>query len=45
MKVKNPLRVVHFYDPDRHVIEVGENMNAVCQRFLDSGMSPEKDIR
>lgn len=35
-------RVVRFYDPDRHVIEVGENMDAVCQRFLDSGMPPEQ---
>ncbi len=30
-------RVVRFYDPDRHIIEVGENMKAVCRRFLDSG--------
>ncbi|HIS45670.1 MAG TPA: VOC family protein [Candidatus Scatomorpha merdigallinarum] len=35
-------RVVRFYDPDRHVIEVGENMKAVCKRFLDSGMTPEQ---
>lgn len=35
-------RVVRFYDPDRHIIEVGENMNAVCKRFLDSGMTPEQ---
>ncbi len=34
-------RVVRFYDPDRHIIEVGENMKTVCRRFLDSGMSPE----
>ena len=33
-------RVVRFYDPDRHIIEVGENMQTVCKRFLDSGMSP-----
>ncbi len=35
-------RVVRFYDPDRHIIEVGENMKAVCKRFLDSGMTPEQ---
>lgn len=35
-------RVVRFYDPDRHVIEVGENLKAVCRRFLDSGMTPEQ---
>ena len=34
--------VVRFYDPDRHIIEVGENMKAVCRRFLDSGMTPEQ---
>ncbi|MCX4370518.1 MAG: VOC family protein [Dysosmobacter sp.] len=35
-------RVVRFYDPDRHIIEVGENMAAVCRRFLDSGMTVEE---
>ena len=35
-------RVVRFYDPDRHIIEVGENMAAVCRRFLDSGLTPEE---
>ncbi len=35
-------RVVRFYDPDRHIIEIGENMKAVCKRFLDSGMTPEQ---
>ena len=35
-------RVVRFYDPDRHIIEVGENMKVVCRRFLDSGMTPEQ---
>lgn len=32
-------RVVRFYDLDHHVIEVGEKMEIVCQRFLDSGMT------
>ena len=35
-------RVVRFYDPDMHIIEVGENMKTVCKRFLDSGMTPEQ---
>ena len=35
-------RVIRFYDLDRNIIEVGENMKTVCQRFLDSGMTPEQ---
>lgn len=35
-------RVVRFYDPDRHIIEVGEKMEAVARRFLDSGMTGEQ---
>ena len=35
-------RVVRFYDPDRHIIEVGENIKMVCRRFLDSGMTEEE---
>ena len=35
-------RVVRFYDPDRHIVEVGENIKSVCRRFLDSGMTPEQ---
>ena len=35
-------RVVRFYDPDRHIIEVGENIKFVCRRFLDSGMTEEE---
>ena len=35
-------RVVRFYDPDNHIIEVGENIKVVCRRFLDSGMTPEQ---
>ena len=35
-------RAVRFYDPDRHIIEVGENMRAVCRRFLGSGLTPEE---
>ncbi|HWQ80160.1 MAG TPA: VOC family protein [Anaerovoracaceae bacterium] len=35
-------RVVRFYDPDKHIIEVGENMNMVIRRFLDGGLSVEE---
>lgn len=38
-------RVVRFYDPDRHIIEVGENMKFVCKRFIDSGLSPEQTAK
>ena len=34
-------RAVRFYDPDCHIIEVGEDMKAVGRRFLDSGMNEE----
>ena len=32
-------RVVRFYAPDKHIIEVGENMKFVCKRFADTGMT------
>lgn len=32
-------RVVRFYDPDKHIIEVGENMVVVVKRFIASGLS------
>ncbi|MDO4520811.1 MAG: VOC family protein [Erysipelotrichaceae bacterium] len=35
-------RAVRFYDPDHHIIEVGENIEMVCRRFLESGMSPQQ---
>ncbi|MEG2881568.1 MAG: glyoxalase, partial [Christensenella sp.] len=28
-----------FYDPDKHIVEVGENMAVVVKRFIDSGFS------
>ncbi len=27
---------------EQHIIEVGENIKAVCKHFLDSGMTPEQ---
>ncbi len=38
-------RVVRFYDPDRHIIEVGENMDMVVKRFLKSGLSVEETAK
>ena len=35
-------RVVRFYDPDRHIIEVGEKMDAVIRRFIEQGLSTEE---
>jgi len=35
-------RVVRIYDPDKHIIEIGENIKVVCRRFLDSGMTAEQ---
>lgn len=35
-------RVVRFYDPDGHIIEVGEMIKAVIERFLKSGMTLEE---
>lgn len=34
-------RVVRFYDPDKHIIEVGEKLDAVVLRFIEQGMSAE----
>ncbi len=38
-------RVVRFYDLDKHIIEVGENMKSVCKRFLMSGLSVEETAK
>ena len=32
----------HRWGQRRHIIEVGENMKAVCRRFLASGMMPDQ---
>lgn len=32
-------RVIRFYDPDYHIIEVGEDMEMVVKRFKNSGMT------
>ena len=35
-------RVIRFYDPDMHMIEVGESMASVIKRFIDQGLSVEE---
>ena len=35
-------RVIRFYDLDGHIIEVGEDMKMVINRFLASGMTMEE---
>lgn len=35
-------RAVRIYDPDAHIIEIGESMRVVCKRFLDEGMTPKQ---
>ncbi len=35
-------RVIRFYDPDGHMIEVGENMSIVVKRFIAQGLSVEE---
>lgn len=35
-------RVIRLYDPDRHMIEIGESMEYVARRFLKMGMSAEQ---
>ena len=35
-------KVVRFYDYDKHIIEVAENIKFVCKRFIDSGMTVEE---
>ena len=35
-------RVIRFYDPDKHIIEVGEKLDAVILRFMEQGLSAEE---
>lgn len=35
-------RVVRFYDPDKHIVEVGEKLDAVVLRFVEQGLSAEE---
>jgi catechol 2,3-dioxygenase-like lactoylglutathione lyase family enzyme len=38
-------RVLRFYDPDMHIIEVGEPMESVVKRFLSKGVSVEETVK
>ncbi|GAB6151809.1 glyoxalase [Desulfosporosinus burensis] len=35
-------KVIRFYDPDMHIIEVGESMESVVKRFLSQGLTVEE---
>lgn len=35
-------RVIRIYDPDWHIIEIGEDMIFVIKRYLQQGLSPEE---
>ena len=35
-------RVVRIYDPDLHMIEVGESMEVIAKRYLAQGLSVEE---
>ena len=35
-------RVVRFYDPDKHIIEIGEAISMVVKRFAAEGMNAEQ---
>jgi len=35
-------RVVRFYDPDNHIVEIGESMESVIQRLAKDGQSVEQ---
>ena len=35
-------RVVRIFDPDGHIIEIGESMAHIAKRFLSEGKTPEE---
>lgn len=35
-------RALRIYDPDKHIVEIGENIKTVCKRFLESGMTEQE---
>ena len=38
-------RVIRFYDPDQHIIEVGEHLGDVARRFMATGMTLEETAK
>jgi len=35
-------RVIRIYDPDGHIIEIGENLRIVVRKFMESGLTAEQ---
>jgi len=35
-------RDIRVYDPDKHIVEIAEDMNTVIKRFINQGMLPEE---
>ena len=35
-------KVVRFYDPDKHIVEVGEDLKVMLKRLHDSGLSVDE---
>lgn len=35
-------RGIRIYDPDKHIIEIGEDMRSVVRRFSRKGLTPEE---
>lgn len=38
-------RAVRIYDPDKHIIEIGESMTAIAKRYLEQGLSAEETAK
>ncbi len=38
-------RVVRIYDPDFHIIEIGESMSVIARRYLSEGYSVEETAK
>lgn len=38
-------KVIRFYDPDRHMVEIGETMEAVVIRFYQQGNSSDEIVK
>ncbi len=38
-------RVVRIFDPDGHIIEIGESMAQIAKRFLSEGKTPEETAK
>ncbi|WP_027399138.1 VOC family protein [Anaerovorax odorimutans] len=45
MKHEWQQRVVRIYDPDYHIIEIGESMEVIARRYLQDGYSEEETAK